>query len=260
MSQQPLHFIPFRFPHIPRVACAFQMRNTMGMSQADIAVQPLAHGNISLDITKDCVELHRQAQANRQSLVSTLLFNDFAELHQIHGDILHFEPEAQSPLEASTVQGDAFATSRVGRALMIKTADCQPVLIAHESGKYIAAFHIGWRGNRIEFLQSGIDSFCAHYGLRPRELMAVRGPSLGPHAAQFTNFAAEWGDDFSQWFSAREQVMDLWQLTRHQLVKVGLLSTNIYGIDLCTLSSPQAFFSYRRERVTGRQASFIWIN
>ncbi len=258
-----LSFIPFRFPHVPRVACAFQMRHTGGMSHAEIAAQPLAHGNISLDITNDCEKLTQEAVANRQNIVPTLSqigpMHDFAEVHQVHGDVLHCEPEAQSPLTASVIQGDGLATSRVGRGLMIKTADCQPVLVAHKSSKYIAAFHVGWRGNRIEFLQSGIDAFCAHYDVHPCDLVAVRGPSLGPHAAEFTNFATEWGADFTSWFNEREQTMNLWELTKHQLTKAGLAEKHIYGLDLCTLSLPQAFFSYRRERITGRQASFIWI-
>lgn len=254
-----LAYIPFRFPHAPRVGCAFHMRNTCGMSQADIVANPLAHGNISLNITNGCEELHAQTILTRQSITKVLPVQDFAELYQVHGDVLHFEPEAQSPLTASTIHGDGLATSRAGRALMIKTADCQPVLIAHKSSQYIAAFHVGWRGNRMEFLQSGIDAFCVHYDVHPRDLVAVRGPSLGPHAAEFTNFATEWGADFAQWFSEREQTMDLWQLTRHQLAKAGIPTTQIYGLDLCTLSLPQAFFSYRRERITGRQASFIWI-
>ncbi len=254
-----LHFIPFRFPHIPKVACAFQMRQTIGMSHIEIAQNPLAYGNISLDITGDCMPLHQEARVNRHHITKVLSLHDWAEALQVHGDILLFEPNAQSPDTASTIQGDGLATSRVGRGLMIKTADCQPVLIAHKSGKYIAAFHVGWRGNRIEFLQNGIGAFCEHYKLHAQDLMAVRGPSLGPHAAQFTNFDSEWGDDFAQWFSAREQTMDLWQLTRDQLTMAGLMPQHIYGLDLCTLSLPQAFFSYRRERLTGRQASFIWI-
>lgn len=248
----PLRFIPFHFPNVPQVACAFQMR------YVDDMACPLSHGNISLDIVKN--EDDRQCTlTNRERIAPTLGIADWAEVHQVHGDIMHFEPDAQNPHTASSIQGDALATSRPSRALMIKTADCQPVLLAHTSGNYIAGFHIGWRGNRIDFLQSGIKSFCDHYGIMARDLVAVRGPSLGPDAAQFTNFSTEWGQDFTRWFSSREQTMNLWQLTRDQLCVAGLDVQNIYGLDLCTFSLPQAFFSYRRERNTGRQASFIWI-
>lgn len=40
-----------------------------------------------------------------------------------------------------TADGDGLATSRPGLGLLIKTADCQPVLLAHRSGRHIAALH-----------------------------------------------------------------------------------------------------------------------
>jgi copper oxidase (laccase) domain-containing protein len=52
--------------------------------------------------------------------------------------------------------------------------------------------------------------------------------------------------------------MDLWSLTRDQLTAAGVPAAHIFSIDICTASSPQ-FFSYRRDKVTGRQAGIIWI-
>jgi copper oxidase (laccase) domain-containing protein len=52
--------------------------------------------------------------------------------------------------------------------------------------------------------------------------------------------------------------MDLWALTRDQLAAAGVRPGNIFALDICTASSPQ-FFSYRRDRITGRQAGIIWI-
>ncbi|MFI3272504.1 MAG: polyphenol oxidase family protein [Pseudomonadota bacterium] len=269
-----LRLIPFHFPNVPNVSCAFQMRETASLepnanpatgphNDATLRAYPLSHGNISLDIVGELSghdpSLRQQALANRRAIASSLGVADWCEMLQVHGNIMHFEPEAQCPDSPSTVQGDGFATDQAHRALMIKTADCQPVLIAHLSGQHIAAFHIGWRGNRIQFLGHGIDAFCRRYNLDPRDLVAVRGPSLGPDAAQFTNFDAEWGPDFAPYFDQAKQTMNLWQLTHHQLCAAGLLPHNIYSLDLCTLSLPNAFFSYRRERHTGRQASFIWI-
>ena len=143
--------------------------------------------------------------------------------------------------------------------LIIKTADCQPVLVAHKGGRHIAAFHIGWRGNRLRFLQSGIAGFCGRYGLDARDLLAVRGPSLGPQRSEFVNYGKEWGPDFANWFNARDKTMNLWRLTRDQLLEAGLPDEGIFGLDLCTASMPDSFFSYRRDGICGRQANVIWI-
>ena len=87
----------------------------------------------------------------------------------------------------------------------------------------------------------------------------MRGPSLGPARAEFVNFEREWSDGFRPWFDPATRTMDLWGLTRRQLQRAGLPERQIYGLDLCTASNNGQFFSYRREKRSGRQASLIWI-
>lgn len=89
--------------------------------------------------------------------------------------------------------------------------------------------------------------------------MAVRGPSLGPEKAEFVNFEQEWSAEFRPWFDPSSRTMDLWGLTRAQLLKAGLSARHIYSLDCCTFSLPEQFFSYRREKKSGRQASLIWM-
>jgi YfiH family protein len=170
-----------------------------------------------------------------------------------------FEPEGVALDERSSLEADGSATSIPGQALVIKTADCQPILLAHESGKYVAALHVGWRGNVLEFPQKGVALFCERYGLAPDELMAVRGPSLGPGESEFTNFEMEFGDRFRDFFDPATRTVNLWRLTVAQLRQVGLRRERIFSLDLCTASLP-VFHSYRRDKAnSGRQASLIWI-
>jgi YfiH family protein len=200
------------------------------------------------------------AVANRAALASELGLEAVAELRQVHGDDLLFEPEEEVFLQADvapSVAGDGLAASRPGLGLLVKTADCQPVFFAHESGRAVAGLHVGWRGNRINFPANGLRAFCARYNCAPHEVLAVRGPSLGPAWAEFVHFEREWGDAYRPWFDARRRTMDLWRLTRSQLEEAGMAPERIFSLDLCTASLPQ-FFSYRRDKVTGRQANLIW--
>ena len=149
-----LSFIPFAFPGAPGVRCAFQTRD-WGVSEG-----PYGGGNIAYTVGDDPLRV----SANRLDLAASLELAEIAELDQIHGDTLVFDPPA-SPLERfveppAFPKGDGLATDKPGIGLIIKTADCQPVLVAHKEGRHIAAFHIGWRGNRLRFLQSGIAAFC----------------------------------------------------------------------------------------------------
>ena len=245
-----LSFIAFCFPGVPGVECAFQTR-TGGASTG-----PYAQGNVSL-MVGDAPEA---AAANRAALAWELELEAVAELRQVHGDRIFFEPAAELLLQADTaplVEGDGLAASRPGLGLLIKTADCQPLFFAHESGRAIAALHVGWRANRINFPASSLRAFCMRYKCAPNEVLAVRGPSLGPASAEFVHFEREWGDAYAPWFDARRRTMDLWRLTRSQLEEAGMAPERIFALDLCTASLPQ-FFSYRRDKTTGRQANLIW--
>ncbi|HJD97800.1 polyphenol oxidase family protein [Mailhella massiliensis] len=236
--------IPFQFPGLPGVGCAFSLR---------------AFGSVSLAGGAE----RAASEQRRVSLPSLLGVSAFAEVHQVHGTRTIFEPEAQPPRQPPVEQADGMATSRPDLALMIKTADCQPILVAHASGRFVMAVHAGWRGNRQGYPQKAVEEFCGHYGLEPRDLWAVRGPSLGPAASEFVNFAEEWGQEYLPWYEEACRSVDLWQLARSQLESAGLLPGRILSLDLCTFENWRMFFSYRHARrmgsEDGRQGSFIWI-
>lgn len=231
--------VPFRFPGVPGVSVYF----STGL-----------YGNISLDFG-----LAGQADKERRAALAPLLgFDGWTELHQVHGATLLIDPPP-TPFDApSALEADGAATSRPRQALVSKAADCQQIMLTHASGKYVAALHCGWKGNAINFPGRAVADFCRAYALNPADLMAVRGPSLGPGAAEFINFAEEWGPEFRPWFDERSKVMDLWSLTRHQLAEAGLLPGRIYGLDICTYTFSDYLFSYRRGHA-GRQGAFIFI-
>jgi YfiH family protein len=236
--------IPFSFPSLPSVRAVFTT-----------AASGPEKGNIAYNVAKD----PEAVLANRQSLRDRLGFSSWHSLRQVHGTDMAFEPEPVALVERSSLEADGLATSVAGQALVIKTADCQPILIAHESGKYVAALHVGWRGNVLEFPQKAVASFCERYGLAPEELLAVRGPSMGPGESEFTNFEMEFGDRFRDFFDPATQTVNLWRLTVAQLRQAGLRRERIFSLDLCTVSLPE-FHSYRRDKAnSGRQASLIWI-
>jgi polyphenol oxidase len=245
----PLGVIPFRFPGLNGVSCVFTTR-CGGVSEP-----PYNGANLSFDVGDEPASV----AANRNALADQLGLRQWCELKQVHGDVLHLEPAPTSFGAASALQGDAQATAKPGLALVIKTADCQPVLLAHESGRFVAALHVGWRGNVMNLPGSAVARLCAHYGCAACELFAVRGPSLGPDRAQFTNFAAEFGEAFMPFFDRRNETVDLWRLTRSQLEAAGLAPGRIFGIDSCTQASSEEFFSFRAARITGRMMSLIWL-
>jgi YfiH family protein len=233
--------IPFAFPGLPGVRCLFGTALT---------------GNLSLATTEDPAET-AAVRAARQRLFQGCGLSAWSELRQVHGGVFLQDPDPTDPETAPEREADGQCTERAGFGLIIKTADCQPLLLAGAAGTAIAALHVGWRGNVLNFPANGVAAFCRTCGLLPSEVLAVRGPSLGPGAAEFINFGQEWGPAFLPWFDAERRTMDLWSLTRSQLIQAGVLPRNIFSLDLCTRSLPGLFFSHRR-RDTGRQIALIW--
>lgn len=238
--------IPFAFPGLNGVQVAFTTR------QGGSSSGKYSQGNISYAVG----DSPQHVQANRAALMTACGFDALVETKQVHGTrLIHTE----APL-AKTFEADAMATATPGLGLCIKTADCQPVLLAHTSARAVAALHVGWRGNRAAFPQQAVQQFCELYTLSPKDILAVRGPSLGPSKSEFVHFEQEWGTDFRSYYHHNHATMDLWRLTRDQLLYAGVPAENIFSLDLCTYSLPSLFFSYRRDRDCGRQAGVIWIS
>jgi polyphenol oxidase len=197
--------IPFSFPGLPNIQAAFTTR-LGGVSQG-----PYAEANLSWEVGDE----DARVLANRLILQRRLGFDRWFETRQVHGVEMIIDPgqpdsgsDAAKGAETDNVsprpplKADGSTTSRPGLALIVKTADCQPILLAHRGGGHVAALHCGWRGNRLGFPQKGVAAFCQAYGLRPEDILAVRGPSLGPTASEFVNFDLEWGDAFRDYFTS----------------------------------------------------------
>ena len=240
IAQPAFTAVPYAFPRLPNIRCAFTTRQA---------------GNLSLNaFTGEEIEYAATVTA-RQSLLDSLGVATWSEVKQVHGETFVADAEPTPVAEKPGTEADGMGTMRKNHALFIKVADCQPVILAHPKGA-IAAIHVGWRGNRACFVQTAVTQFCSAYGLDPADIHAVRGPSLGH--AEFVNFAREWPSDFAPWYDQATQCMDLWSLTRQQLRDAGLAPGNIHGLDLCTLSLHSLFFSHRNGDA-GRQAGLVWM-
>lgn len=179
-----------------------------------------------------------------------------AWLKQVHGTRVVDAAEAcVVPMEA-----DSAYTREPGAVCVVMTADCLPVLFCNRAGTVVAAAHAGWRG-----LQSGVlESTIAAMGEAPSKLLAWLGPAIGPACfevgdevrAAFISGDAGAAEAFAP--SAHGKwLADIYCLARRRLQAAGV--TSIHGGGLCTVSDHERFFSYRRDGVTGRMASLIWI-
>ena len=153
---------------------------------------------------------------------------------------------------------DSSHTDSSGVVCAVLTADCLPVLLCDRGGRRVAAVHAGWRG----LLDGVIEQTIAAMG--GGELLAWLGPAIGPAAfevgdevrAAFLVHAPEAHTAFSPSPNGR-WLADIYALARQRLQLAGVDA--IYGGEHCTYSEAERFYSYRRDGVTGRMASLIWM-
>ncbi len=95
-------------------------------------------------------------------------------MNQVHADTVH----VLTIPPAAKLSGDALVTSVPGLCLVIRTADCLPVLLADPERRLVAAVHCGWRGTRLKILAKTVDVLTG-LGADPGRLLAAFGPSIG---------------------------------------------------------------------------------
>lgn len=195
-------------------------------------------------------------EENRRRLCQQALLPEMPLwLEQVHGThVVTLNSEKNNE-----IQGDALYTSTVKKVCAIMTADCLPVLFTTVDGTEVGAAHGGWRGLCHGVLQNTLAQFKA-----PKDqIMAWLGPAIGPTAfevgAEVRLAFIEKNIAFESAFIPHngKYLANIYMLARIILQESGV--TQIYGGDFCTVTDPSRFFSYRREHVTGRMASLIWI-
>lgn len=175
--------------------------------------------------------------------------------HQVHGDTVIFIDTVEGH---SIVEADVMITDVPGVGLMLKTGDCQAVLIADPVKRVIAAVHCGWRGSVINVLGKVVEIMSIKYGCNPSNLIAAIGPSLGPCCAEFIYYRRELPYSFWQ-FQKQPNYFDFWSISHSQLVEAGVNKEHIEIAGWCTKCHPELFFSYRRKKQSGRMATVIAI-
>ena len=204
-----------------------------------------------MNLGQHCGDDPAAVQRNREKLMSQLPAAP-QWLQQVHGR----RALTHSLVGSETPKADAMVSFSPGQVCAILTADCLPVLFCNRAGNRIAAAHAGWRGLAQGVLQAAVNQMDE----APGEIMAWLGPAIGPKVYEV-------GEDVRQAFEEEQRIyfkksgdgwlLDLYGVARCILIQLGIAA--IYGGHFCTFSESDRFFSYRRDGVTGRMASVIWL-
>ncbi|CAN5142166.1 peptidoglycan editing factor PgeF [soil metagenome] len=193
-------------------------------------------------------------------------------LNQVHGITVARLTRADTLPGAPIHTADASITTEPGIACIAQVADCLQVLFAAPNGNAVGAAHAGWRGLAAGVLEATLRELCEAANCTPGEVQAWLGACIGPRHFEV-------GADVLEAFGARpldlgsndepdrvarfvphapgKWLANLPLLARDRLRAAGV--TQISGGEWCTVADPSRFFSYRRDRITGRMAAAIWI-
>lgn len=182
-------------------------------------------------------------------------------LSQVHGrDVVRVDAANAPALRATPPTADAVVTRTPGIVLTVRTADCLPVLLADHAGEVLAVAHAGWRGLAAGVLEAAL----AAMAVAPRDVCAWIGPAIGKRMFEVgadvpAAFGGADGPAAIHFNSTREGkwLADLPGLARQRLAAAGV--TRVAGGHWCTHSESERFFSYRRERDSGRMALVAWL-
>lgn len=176
-------------------------------------------------------------------------------LSQVHGVAVVRAEDAAEGAEA-----DAAFTRRTGKVCAVLTADCLPVLLCNDAGTVVCAAHAGWRGLAGGVIESAVRAT----NEPPARLLAWLGPAIGPQAfevgAEVRETFLAHAPEAATAFAAKENgkwLADLYRLAGQRLKALGV--ARVFGGGFCAFSDAERFYSFRREKATGRMASLIWM-
>lgn len=157
---------------------------------------------------------------------------------------------------------DGCVSREFGVACTVQVADCLPVLLAAPQGRAVGTAHAGWRGLAGGVVEAALDALCDEAGCAPAEVAAWLGPCIGPRRFEVGADVVEAFGGGARFVPAPAAAgvpkwhADLAGLARDRLGALGV--SRVGGGRWCTVDDASRFFSFRRDRVTGRLVAAIW--
>jgi len=209
--------------------------------------------NLALHVNDDINAVHLNRDLLDQYLPSSPHW-----LNQTHSiDVL----KLPSPL----LNADASYTVEKNTVCVVQTADCLPLLVTNLEGTIVATIHAGWRG----LLHGAIENTIKKMNIPPNDLLVWLGPAISQKYFEVdfdvkNSFCEKHkeAEKAFQLISDQKWLADIYALAKIRLNLCGVIQ--IYGgsvsDDYCTFANEVDYFSYRRDGITGRMASLIWID
>ena len=233
----------------------------MTTREGGVSNAPFDSMNMGIRAGDDAAAVVRNREAFAAVIGATPVYLD-----QVHGNRVVRLKRSDARPAAPAVQADASATAEPGIACTVLVADCLPVLFAAPHGRAVGAAHAGWRGLAGGVLEATLGAVCDLAGCAGEEVQCWLGACIGPRRFEVGEdvllaFGADPSAHRSPGFERLREgkwLADLALLARMRLRQAGVRAAS--GGGWCTFEDPARFYSFRRDRVTGRMAACVWID
>ena len=184
------------------------------------------------------------------------------DVWQVHGKTILFS-EAPRPPEKKHPPADGIFTDKPEVTLIMRFADCVPLVFHDPVQKVVGIVHGGWQGTLLRIGAEAVSAIYQRYGSQASDLRVGLGPSICGKCYQVgeevrKQFLKSWGFEAEQFFAKTENglFLDLWGANEWTLRQAGVAQIENSGF--CTAEHLDEWYSYRKEKgVTGRFAVVI---
>ena len=203
---------------------------------------------------------------NRRRVFESLGRKPFSlfDVWQIHGSNVTCTEQPRD-LQAPHIKSDAIFTDNPEVTLLMRFADCVPIILYDPIKQVVGIVHAGWIGTVNQIVGHAIDEITRYYGCQPRNIVAGIGPSIGPdhyivREDVLTQAKEVFQDKNGEILSKEDGVarFNLWKANEHLLRKCGV--ERILQANECTACDTSRWFSHRAENgKTGRFATVVGL-
>lgn len=179
-----------------------------------------------------------------------LEISDLVQCNQCHGNDVYLIENV--PNERPSC--DALITNKKNIGLLIKHADCQAAIFYDPVNQAIGAAHSGWRGAVAKIYTQTIQAMQRHFGSDPQNIRVGISPFL--RHAEFIHYKTEFPEAFWN-YQVKPNYFDFAAIAMNELNSAGILPQHVNISAQCTFANPEEFYSYRREKSTGRHGTVI---
>ena len=214
-------------------------------------------GNITLNIDNNILNIFTSISI--KEILQELNLNIFYEAKQTHSNIVHIVDD--NYINGSI--GDALITNEINKPLIIKVADCVPIILYDKLNRVEAIIHSGWKGTLENITENTIKVMEEKFNSKYKNIQAYIYPSI-----KQCHFEVE-EDVYSLFknkidninkYTIRKDIkyyIDLQSIIKDKLINLGI--TNITDSNICTYCNHDIYHSYRYNHTDKRNILLVMI-